>query len=101
MPTGPKGQKRPADVVGNAVHVMKVLTGEIVEERHQRPSVAPHETQATITGFEASNPSASRKPRRLSAATLEERFVETVGKLAKAGPQHRPARKPRAAKGQT
>lgn len=24
----PKGTKRPADVVGNAVHVMKVLTGE-------------------------------------------------------------------------
>jgi hypothetical protein len=31
MPTGPKGQKRPADVVSNAVHVMKVLTGEIDE----------------------------------------------------------------------
>ena len=29
MPTGPKGEKRPADVIGNAVHVMKVLTGEI------------------------------------------------------------------------
>ena len=28
MPTGPKGQKRPADVIGNAVHVMRVLTGE-------------------------------------------------------------------------
>jgi hypothetical protein len=28
MPTGPKGQKRPADVVSNAVHVMRVLTGE-------------------------------------------------------------------------
>jgi hypothetical protein len=28
MPTGPKGQKRPADVVSNAVHVMKVLTGD-------------------------------------------------------------------------
>ena len=28
IPTGPKGQKRPADVVSNAVHVMKVLTGE-------------------------------------------------------------------------
>ncbi len=28
MPTGPKGAKRPADVIGNAVHVMKVLTGE-------------------------------------------------------------------------
>ncbi len=28
MPTGSKGQKRPADVVSNAVHIMKVLTGE-------------------------------------------------------------------------
>ena len=28
MPKGPAGQKRPADVIGNAVHVMRVLTGE-------------------------------------------------------------------------
>jgi hypothetical protein len=32
MPTGPKGEKRPADVIGNAVHVMRVLTGEIEEK---------------------------------------------------------------------
>ena len=31
MPTTPKGHKRPADVVSNAVHVMKVATGEIEE----------------------------------------------------------------------
>lgn len=29
MPRGPRGEKRPADVIGNAVHVMRVLTGEI------------------------------------------------------------------------
>lgn len=29
MPTGPKGERRPADVIGNAVHFMRVLTGEI------------------------------------------------------------------------
>ena len=29
MPKGPKGQKRPADVIGNAVHVMHIATGEI------------------------------------------------------------------------
>jgi len=28
MPTGPKGEKRPADVIGNAVKVMRILTGE-------------------------------------------------------------------------
>lgn len=31
MPKGPKGQKRPADVISNAVHVMKIATGEIDE----------------------------------------------------------------------
>ena len=31
MPKGPKGQKRPADVVSKPVHVMKVLTGEVKE----------------------------------------------------------------------
>ena len=29
MPKGPKGEKRPADVIGNAVHVMRIATGEI------------------------------------------------------------------------
>lgn len=31
MPKGPKGQKRPADVISNAVHAMKIATGEIAE----------------------------------------------------------------------
>jgi hypothetical protein len=29
MPKGPQGQKRPADVIGNAVHVMQIATGEV------------------------------------------------------------------------
>ena len=32
MPKGPHGQKRPADVIGNAVHVMRIATGEIDEQ---------------------------------------------------------------------
>ncbi len=31
MPKGPKGEKRPADVVGAAVKVMRIATGEIEE----------------------------------------------------------------------
>ena len=31
MPTGPKGEKRPADVIGNAVKVMRIATGEETE----------------------------------------------------------------------
>jgi hypothetical protein len=33
MPKGPQGQKRPADVIGNAVHVMRIATGEIEETK--------------------------------------------------------------------
>ena len=32
MPKGPKGEKRPADVIGAAVKVMQIATGEINED---------------------------------------------------------------------
>jgi hypothetical protein len=32
MPKGPQGQKRPVDVIGNAVKVMRIATGEETEE---------------------------------------------------------------------
>jgi hypothetical protein len=31
MPNGPRGEKRPADVIGNAIRVAKIATGEIQE----------------------------------------------------------------------
>jgi len=35
MPTGPKGERRPADVIGNAVKVMRIATGEEPEDYGQ------------------------------------------------------------------
>ncbi len=32
MAKGPKGEKRPADVIGNAVHIMRIATGEIEDK---------------------------------------------------------------------
>ncbi len=32
MPKGPKGEKRPADVIGTAVKVMRIATGEETED---------------------------------------------------------------------
>lgn len=32
MPKGPKGERRPADVIGNAVKVMRIATGEEPED---------------------------------------------------------------------
>lgn len=32
MPKGPKGEKRPADVIGNAVKIARIATGEESDE---------------------------------------------------------------------
>jgi len=37
MPRGPKGEKRPADVIGNAVKAMRIATGEEPEDYGYRP----------------------------------------------------------------
>jgi hypothetical protein len=38
MPRGPRGEKRPADVIGAAVMVGKIATGEIEEKQSRRPT---------------------------------------------------------------
>ena len=38
LPKGPRGESRPADVIGNAVKVMRIATGEEAEEL---PTVTP------------------------------------------------------------
>lgn len=38
MPRGPQGQRRPADLIGNAVTVAKIATGEIEETGYKQPA---------------------------------------------------------------
>ena len=40
MPKGPQGQRRPADVIGAAVRIMRIATGEETEELDQTPASA-------------------------------------------------------------
>ena len=38
MPRGPQGQRRPADAIGNAVHIARIATGEIEETTLKQPA---------------------------------------------------------------
>jgi hypothetical protein len=40
MPKGPRGERRPADVVGAAIKVAKIATGEIEEDTDEPQSAA-------------------------------------------------------------
>ena len=51
MPKGPQGQKRPADVVGCAVHVAMIATGEI--ETDETTYVQPAKARSGKAGARA------------------------------------------------
>lgn len=38
MPKGPNGEKRPADANARAVHIAKIATGEIEDDRYETPN---------------------------------------------------------------
>jgi hypothetical protein len=62
MPRGPKGEKRPADVIGNAVHVMRIATGEI-EETPSRDKVSELARAGGLKGGKARAKKLSPKER--------------------------------------
>jgi hypothetical protein len=72
MPTGPKGEKRPADVIGNAVHVMRVLTGEI-EDTIRTPESEGKDPAAVALG---------RKGGKARAAVLGKRKRTEIARKA-------------------
>lgn len=70
MPKGPKGEKRPADVIGNVVHVMRIATGEIEEE------IATPEA-------EGKDPAAASLGRRGGKARAEKLTAEQRAEIAR------------------
>jgi hypothetical protein len=62
MPRGPKGEKRPADVIGNAVHVMRIATGEIEDK-----TVPDHARKGGLKGGAARARKLSETERRAIA----------------------------------
>ena len=71
MPTGPIGQKRPADVIGNAVRVMRIATGEEAEDVQDDRSKA-----AKLLG--------AKGGKKRAENTSPERRAEIATKAAKA-----------------
>ena len=71
MPTGPKGQKRPADVVGNAVRIARIATGE-------EPEVAPKDDGKDKAAQALGKKGGAARAKSISA----ERRVEIARKAA-------------------
>lgn len=73
MPKGPKGEKRPADVIGAAVKVMRIATGEETE----------HDPETTDDSKDKAAQSLGRKGGKARAAKMTaERRAEIAKKAA-------------------
>lgn len=59
MPRGPQGQKRPADVIGAAVLVAKIATGDVTEKLQQ----ATGKTRSGLAGAKARAENLSKEAR--------------------------------------
>lgn len=68
MPTGPKGEKRPADVIANAVRVMQIATGEAEE---------------TLEGDDGKDPAAKALGKKGGAARAASMTPERRAEIAK------------------
>ena len=64
MPKGPRGEKRPADVIGSAVHVMRVATGEIEEKPTTPDPAKEHMRRGGLKGGKARAAKLSAKRKR-------------------------------------
>ncbi len=74
MPRGPKGEKRRADVIGAAIQIAKIATGEIIED-----------LGTTEDGKDKAAVSLGRKGGAARAAKLsKKRKAEIASKAAKA-----------------
>jgi hypothetical protein len=71
MPKDPQGRKRPADVIGNAVHVMRIATGEI-------------ENKATDDGKNAAAVALGRMGGKARAAGMTAKKRKEIAKKAAA-----------------
>jgi hypothetical protein len=63
MPKGPHGEKRPADVIGNAVKVMRIAMGE-EEEVLPSPAKKKHPAKGTPRRRARSSASDPARPRQ-------------------------------------
>lgn len=76
MPKDPKGRKRPADVIGNAVRVMQIATGEVVEQPDTRNqgAVALSKLGASKGGKARAERLSARKRREIAKLAARARW---------------------------
>jgi hypothetical protein len=79
MPKGPQGQKRPADVISNAVTVMKIATGEIEELPEKSTKNAAAVELGRMGGEARARALSAKKKTAIATTAAEARWAKKKG----------------------
>jgi len=79
MPKGPKGEKRPADVIGNAVKVMKIATGEEEEDKDEDGKDKAAQSLGRRGGKARAQKLTSKKRQEIARNAARARWKEDAG----------------------
>lgn len=71
MLKGPKGEKRPADVIGCAVRVMRIATGEIEEKP---PKATKRSASGKVGGRKRAEALTPERRREIAQAAAQKRW---------------------------
>ena len=74
MPKGPRGEKRPADVIGNAVRVMRIATGEEPDDREDAPALTPGQALGKLGGAARAKALTAKRRKEIAEAAAAERW---------------------------
>jgi hypothetical protein len=79
MPKGPRGEKRPADVIGNAVKVMRIATGEETEEMETDRAKSAAAELGSRGGKARAAKMTSERRREIAKKAAKTRWKATLG----------------------
>ena len=76
MPRGPRGERRPADVIGMSVHVMKIATGEEPDDRQDAPPPNPAAQLGKLGGAARAKALTAEKRAEIARKAAKKRWAK-------------------------
>jgi hypothetical protein len=76
MPKGPRGEKRPADVVGAAIRVARISVGDEPDDRQDAPAPSPAQQLGKLGGAARAKALTAKRRKEIARKAAAKRWEE-------------------------
>lgn len=79
MPKRPRGERRPTDVIGGAVRVMRIATGEEPDDRQDAPPPSPAQQLGKLGGVARAKALSAKRRKEIARKAAAKRWAQNSG----------------------